>query len=299
MEFNQVRYFLALARSLNFTRAAETCNVTQPALTKAIQKLEEELGGLLFHRERGLTQLTELGQLMQPLLEQMSTAAQAAREQAVAFQRREISPLRLGFDHAVPSAMVTPVLRELGRRVAGFELDMRQHSTPELSDLLLQGEIDAALLDSGAKLPERLDRWPLFEARLVVLCTPDHRFAGLAEIPIAALAEEPILQRAIPDCAHRRVLQALCAAAEIEAPLRHCAASEEQLHEMAKASLGIAISTASREPPSGLVARPLADARHGVVLAAVAGRPYGPGVAVFLKLMRARSWNADAIGTEL
>ena len=53
--------FLALARTLNFTRAAEQCNVTQPALTKAIQKLEQELGGTLIHRERHLTQLTELG----------------------------------------------------------------------------------------------------------------------------------------------------------------------------------------------------------------------------------------------
>ncbi|MEI9987719.1 MAG: LysR family transcriptional regulator substrate-binding protein [Aliidongia sp.] len=170
---------------------------------------------------------------------------------------------------------------------------------PELSDLLLQGEIDAALLDGGPKLPERLNRWPLFETRLVVLCAPGHRFAGFAEVPVAALAEETILQRGIPDCAHRRVLQALCAASEIEASLRHCAASEEQLHEMAKASLGIAVSTACRAPPLGLIARPLVDARHGVVLAAVAGRPYGPGVAVFLKLMRARSWSADAAGTGL
>jgi DNA-binding transcriptional LysR family regulator len=50
MEMQQVRYFLALARELNFTRAAEACNVTQPALTRAIQALEAELGGRLFHR---------------------------------------------------------------------------------------------------------------------------------------------------------------------------------------------------------------------------------------------------------
>src|SRR6476659_9946810 len=66
LQFYQVRYFLALAGTLNFTRAAEQCNVTQPALTKAVQKLEQELGGALIHRERHLTQLTELGKMVLP-----------------------------------------------------------------------------------------------------------------------------------------------------------------------------------------------------------------------------------------
>src|SRR5215510_10733947 len=66
LQFYQVRYFLALARTLNFTRAAEQCNVTQPALTKALQKFEQELGGALIHRERHLTQLTELGRMIFP-----------------------------------------------------------------------------------------------------------------------------------------------------------------------------------------------------------------------------------------
>jgi len=72
MEMHQIRYFLAVCETLNFTRAAENCNVTQPALTRAIQKLEDELGGLLFRRERHLTHLTDLGRLMRPQLEQVS-----------------------------------------------------------------------------------------------------------------------------------------------------------------------------------------------------------------------------------
>jgi len=64
MEMHQVRYFLAVARTLNFTRAAEECNVAQPSLTRAIRQLEDELGGDLFRRERPHAQLTELGQRM-------------------------------------------------------------------------------------------------------------------------------------------------------------------------------------------------------------------------------------------
>lgn len=65
METHQIRYFLAACETLNFSRAAEQCNVAVPTLTKAIQKLEDELGGQLFHRERRLTHLTDLGRLMQ------------------------------------------------------------------------------------------------------------------------------------------------------------------------------------------------------------------------------------------
>src|ERR1700757_4487915 len=82
MELNQIRYFLTLARTLHFTKAAETCNVSQPALTKAIQKLEQELGGPLFLRERNHTQLTELGRLMLQPLERAYAATLEAKSQA-------------------------------------------------------------------------------------------------------------------------------------------------------------------------------------------------------------------------
>ena len=68
MEMHQVRYFLAVARTGNFTRASEECNVSQPSLSRAIKLLEAEFGGDLFLRERPAAQLTTLGQYMQPLL---------------------------------------------------------------------------------------------------------------------------------------------------------------------------------------------------------------------------------------
>ena len=79
MEMHQVRYFLAVARTLNFTRGAEECNVAQPSLTRAIRQLEEELGGDLFRRERPHAQLTELGHRMLPLLRQCHESALGAR----------------------------------------------------------------------------------------------------------------------------------------------------------------------------------------------------------------------------
>ena len=78
MEMHQIRYFLAVAETLNFTRAAEECHVAQPSLSRAIRKLEEELGGDLFRRERNRTHLTDLGRAMQPLLHQAFESAAAA-----------------------------------------------------------------------------------------------------------------------------------------------------------------------------------------------------------------------------
>ena len=79
MEMHQVRYFLAVCEALNFTRAAEACHVAQPSLTTAIKKLEAELGGELFRRERSRTHLTDLGKLMRPHLETIYAASEAAK----------------------------------------------------------------------------------------------------------------------------------------------------------------------------------------------------------------------------
>ena len=96
MEMHQVRYFLAVADTLNFTRAAELCNVSQPALTRAIQQLEEELGGLLLRRERKLTHLTDFGRLIEPHLRQLFADAEAAKTTAKRFLSLQQAEIRLG-----------------------------------------------------------------------------------------------------------------------------------------------------------------------------------------------------------
>jgi len=87
VEIHQVRYFLAVVETLNFTKAAERCNVSQPALTRAIQSLEHELGGLLFRRERANTHLTELGRMVLPHLKQSFDAAQNTKRLADEFRK--------------------------------------------------------------------------------------------------------------------------------------------------------------------------------------------------------------------
>jgi DNA-binding transcriptional LysR family regulator len=291
MELFQVRYFLALAKTLNFTRAAEACNVSQPALTRAIQRLEEEIGGPLLYRERSLTQLTQLGRAMLPHLEAAHAAAEAAAAQAAAFRRRESAPLTLGLGSTLSIHLLTPVLRELRERLEGFELRLTEGASEDIFEQMLNGQLDAAVVVEPEKTPDRLNRWPLFRDRYVVLCPAGHRLADLDEVPASALDGEVLLLRARAGCDFEVALDRLCRSAELK-KARHSAVSEDHIQAMVAAGLGLAISAAHQPVGPGVVARPLAglELARRIQLMAVAGRPHGPGLAAFLKLMRARDW---------
>jgi len=82
MQMNQIRYFLALCEERNFTRAAKRCGVSQPSLTNAIKRLEQTLGGPLFHRDCRSIELTELGRVVKPYLRQLNQSAYEAKRKA-------------------------------------------------------------------------------------------------------------------------------------------------------------------------------------------------------------------------
>ncbi|HTZ81416.1 MAG TPA: LysR family transcriptional regulator [Stellaceae bacterium] len=296
MELFQVRYFLALAKTLNFTRAAEACNVSQPALTRAIQRLEEELGGALLYRERNLTQLTELGKVMLPHLETAFLAAEAATAEAAAFKRRDVATLRVGLGVTISADVLTPVLRELETRISKFELALAEGAAAQLFDEILDGGLDTGVVVEPEKLPERLNRWPLFEDRYVVLCPAGHRFESLAAVPTGALAEECVVLPVRRGCDFAEAFERLCLSAGIKPRTRQAGSSEDHVASMVRAGLGVTISAAHRPAVAGLVARPLADpdARRRITVVAAAGRQHGHGLALFLKLMRARDWSALA-----
>jgi len=101
MEMHQIRYFLAVSRTLNFTRAAEECDVSQPSLTRGIKQLEAERGGDLFRCGRNLSHLTELGERMQPLICQCYESADNAKALAESINSGELSTLRLGLSRTI------------------------------------------------------------------------------------------------------------------------------------------------------------------------------------------------------
>ena len=157
MEMHQVRYFLAVARALNFTRAAEECHVAQPSLTRAIRQLEGELGGDLFRRERPQAQLTELGQRMLPLLKQCYESALSARLLASAIKKGEVGSLRLALSRTIDPSLVTPHVVELGKLFQGLELKLLRGTGVEVLEYLKKGEVELGLAAQIGEEWERLD----------------------------------------------------------------------------------------------------------------------------------------------
>ncbi len=116
---HQVRYFLAVAQELNFSRAAERCNVSQPSLSRAIQQLEGELGGQLFHRERHLTHLTDLGQMVRPHLETVYNAAVKAKSLSQDLSQLKRVPLKLGIMSTISPDEIVDLIAALKTRHEG------------------------------------------------------------------------------------------------------------------------------------------------------------------------------------
>ena len=296
MELNQIKYFAELARTLNFTRAAEASHVSQPALTRAIQKLEEELGGPLFRRERRHTQLTELGRLILPPLQRALASAHDARMQADAFRRRETSPLRIGLEYSIPSLVLTPVLTALRRRDSDIELTLREGPRAVICEQMLAGELDFALLVEVSDLQERMHRWQMYSERYVLFCPPGHRLAARDAVSAGDIAAECLLMHEDAACPARAFVTEFLEQNHVRPRARHFANSPSQILDMVQASLGVAVEGERLPSAAPLLRRPIAaepDTRT-IILTTVAGRPLGPTAALFLKLMRARAWSLDA-----
>lgn len=196
MELYQIRYFLALCDLLNFTRAAEKCNVSQPSLTRAIQNLEAEFGGPLFHRERQHTHLTELGRVMRPYFEQVYVQTQAARDAAKTFAKLDDISLKIGVMCTIGPGMLADFFVNFRCRYPGVEVEMLDATGSTLGDLLLSGDIEVALYGLPEGIGDRFHTLPLFQERFVIVIAPTHRFAAMEAVRCADLHEEAYVNRA-------------------------------------------------------------------------------------------------------
>jgi DNA-binding transcriptional LysR family regulator len=195
MEMHQVRYFLAVAKNLNFTRGAEECNVSQPSLTRAIKQLEGEFGGDRFRRERPQAQLTELGERMLPLLRQCYDSAVSARELALSMKKGEVASLRLALSHTFDINLLMPHLNEVRRRFDRLDCRLLRGTAAEVVELLKSGEAELGIASDLGEGWDRLDCWPLFTEDFILLVNAQHRLARFPSIELKALREERLLLR--------------------------------------------------------------------------------------------------------
>jgi DNA-binding transcriptional LysR family regulator len=293
MELHQVRYFLSVSRSLNFTRAAEQCNVTQPALTKAVQKLEYELGGELIHRERQLTQLTDLGKLVLPMLQNMITAADAVRLHAREFQRKEIAPLKIGLTPCISAKLIVRPLFEIARLMPGLQVEMIEEPLDRLLDMLLEGQVNIALVGETGVLPDRIDHWRLFEERFVVLLSASDPLAKQRHISIETMADTVWLERV--GCEVVKQFWDVICPRQQGPKIGHRGQQESHLQHLVAAGLGAMLAAEHTPRLPSLVAIPIEGDPlwREVRLLAVAGRRYSPALDAFIKIARVFDWRNE------
>ena len=291
MEMHQVRYFLAVARTLNFTRAAEECNVAQPSLTRAIRQLEGELGGDLFRRERPQAQLTELGQRMLPLLKQCYESAISARSLATAIKKGEVGSLRIALSRAIDPSLVTPHVIELGKLFEGLELKLLRGTSSEVLDYLKQGEVELGIAAKIGDEWERLDSWPLFTEEFQLIVHSMHPLAECTSVALDDLRTERLVVRTY--CETTDELLDVLRARGFDITRFHEVSADGDLISLLEAGLGVALVPRSTQTPATLmrVAVDGVEIKRTVHLYGVAGRQRTPVASAMMKMLRAYDWS--------
>ncbi|MCT8331896.1 LysR family transcriptional regulator [Albidovulum sediminis] len=195
MDLNQVRYFLNLAESLNFTEAARVSGISQPSLTKAIQRLEDEFGGPVLYRDGKDTRLTALGRdlivefmRIQSALENITELA----ENSVAGRSRKIN---IGVASTIAPRVFAKFWALVLKELPEVELLLHPLNPGEAEAEVLSGKYDMCLLTNPPEPNFKLTIQPLFQERLRLALASHHPLAGTDEITPEQMMEQPYIDR--------------------------------------------------------------------------------------------------------
>ena len=290
MEMHQVRYFLALCETLNFTRAAENCNVSQPALTRAVHKLEEELGGLLLRREHNLMHLTDFGRLVRPHLEQVMAEAEAAKSTAMHFLHMDNAPISLGVMCTVGPIRFMSFLAEFRATHPGCDVTLVEGVPGHLAELLLDGKLDLAVMAQPEAFSDRLEVRPLYRERFSVAFPVGHRFREKNRVCIADVAGETYLARI--NCEYQDHLNERCREQGFALQIGFRSEREDWIQTMVAAGFGICFISEFSPTIPGVMTRIVAEPEvvREVSLVSIAGRRFSPAVAAFARAIRGYRW---------
>lgn len=257
MDIHHIRYFLAFCETMNFTRAAERCHVAQPALSRAIQQLEEEIGGPLIRRGKQGNSLTELGLLMRPRLQTVIDELGQAKRQANRFLSLEKANLRLGILCTVGPTRFTALLMHFARQFPGITVQVLEGSPEALQQKLRSGDIDLALMASSNPYPDDVDVERLYRERFVVAFSPGHRFANMNAVPVAAVDGENYLKRL--NCEFYAMLSDVVESSGATLEETFMSEREDWIQNMAAGGFGICFIPEFSALIPGVVTRPLMD----------------------------------------
>jgi DNA-binding transcriptional LysR family regulator len=296
MTLVQLRHLLALADSGSFSRAAEAVCLTQPALSRSIQALEDELGQPLFDRLGRRSELTPFGRAMAVRARQVLDDADALRDHGRRLARGDAGELRLGLGSGPGAMLMTPLLMTAAARHPGWRVEVSRATTAQLVQALQARALDALVVDVRSLAPSaelRVDT--LCEMRGAFMVRPGHPlltqtavgFDDVRRFPIAStpLSDEVariLMQRYGPEAHPGRCVTLRCE--EIPSLVEVTARSDAVLIAIRAAGPGLA--ELPMTPPLD------ATARFGLVT--LAGREPVPGLAAVRALMQAALRDTDA-----
>lgn len=291
MEIHEIRYFVAVSETLNFTRAAERCNVSQPALTRAIQNLETRLGGALLNRERGNTHLTELGRIMRPYFEQVLAQMEEAKRRARTLAKLDRTNLTIGLMCTIGPHRLVDLFAGFIKSHEGVEIYLKDAPAEALEELLTKGEIDVAIFCRPDALDDRFHALPLYQERFVVAIGSGHPFERLNAVRVKDLHGERYLARA--NCEYYEYLRNVrerIGGVELKRP--YTSERDDWIQCMVLAGLGFTYIPEYAVTVPGLQLRPLVEpeVHRTVSLVTVRGRPHAPAVGAFVRAAKRYRW---------
>lgn len=290
MELHQIRYFLTICDTLSFTRSAERCNVSQPALTNAIKKLEHDLGGPLFHREGRRVLLSELGERIRPRLQRVLAETEEARLVAENFRLLNQVPLRVGVMSTIGPGRIAQFLQQFQSDRPGVELALQEAVTDQLRSRLEAGELDLAIMSAPGGFDESVRTVPIYEERYVVIFAPGHRFERLTAVRLEDVSGEPYVDRLA--CELREMVKAVCDQHDVELYAKFRSEREDWVQAMVGARIGFAFMPECSVTQTGLLSRPLIEPEvsRTVEVVRMPGRPLTPAASAFLGAAQTYRW---------
>ena len=254
MTLTELRYLVALARERHFGRAAEACFVSQPTLSVAIKKLEEELEVKIFERSSGEVGLTPLGEALVQQAMVVLEQAQALREMAKMGKDPLAGPLRLGIIYTIGPYLLPALVKNAIERTPQMPLMLQENFTVKLLDMLRTGELDCAILaepfpDTGLAVA------PLYDEPFVVAVPAEHPLAQRPQISAAELKQETMLLLGTGHCFRDQVLEVCPEFARFSSNTEGIrksfeGSSLETIKHMVASGMGVTVVPALSVPPA-------------------------------------------------
>jgi DNA-binding transcriptional LysR family regulator len=290
MELSQLRYLVALAEELHFTRAAAREHVAQPALSQQIRRLEDEVGLALVERTTRRVSMTEAGELLVARARRVLAELDAAHAELGALRGVQSGRVLVGTMHTMGPIDVALVLAEFHNRHPGIELTVRENSSEELAEMLRVDELDLAFLSVTERMESHgLGLHQLVSEELVVVLPPTHRLARRARVRMVDLSQEQFISFR-PGARLRELLSAAGAQAGFDPHVTLESNESRRIRRLVSRGMGVAILPRSDavEPGADVaVAALIAPAlSRDITLAWREGRRHPPAVGEFIALAR-------------